>query len=383
MNRPSIHYMPQLDSLRAIAVFAVMIHHWVPGFLGFETLGDLGVRCFFVLSGFLITGILLRARAGVDAGRSTLGHQLTQFYIRRSLRIFPIYYLTLVVGVMLGMQLVRDTFWWHAAYGSNVYFALRGEWRGYVSHLWSLSVEEQFYLIWPILVLALPRRRLPVLFAGGIAIAIATRAGLAASLGAGHLAIKVLLPCTLDALVCGAVLAWFFSTRPGDAGPGRLPYRRWFPLVAVAFGGVVLLQNLGWGGAVLTVLGPLMEAIFFAGLIGYCAVGISGGVGWILNLPGLQYIGRISYGLYLYHLFAAYVATLFARKLGLTLPEEGPWRFSVLLGLSFTAAVLSHRFIEEPFNRLKRFFPPDGPSPQSGRPLGGAVLLGNVPNPTT
>jgi peptidoglycan/LPS O-acetylase OafA/YrhL len=164
-------YMPQLDAIRAAAIFLVMIQHWAPTLTQIAPWGGIGVRCFFVLSGFLITGILLRARDLIDAARTTRGFQVRQFYIRRSLRIFPIYYLTLIVACALGLQVVRDTFWWHAGYLSNFYIASTGIWHGYISHLWSLSVEEQFYLIWPALILAAPRRWIPWCFALGIFIA--------------------------------------------------------------------------------------------------------------------------------------------------------------------------------------------------------------------
>ena len=127
-------YMPQLDALRAIAVGAVILHHFLP--LGrfipydFVTFGDLGVRLFFVLSGFLITGILLKCKSKVDLGDESPSFELRQFYVRRFLRIFPVYYLTLAIVAILNVPTVRTTFFWHLSYLSNVYFALRGGFDG-------------------------------------------------------------------------------------------------------------------------------------------------------------------------------------------------------------------------------------------------------------
>ena len=357
MKKAPSDYMPQLDSLRALAVFAVMIHHWLPGFLGFGPWGDLGVRCFFVLSGFLITGILLRARTAVESGRTSVGWQMRQFYIRRSLRIFPIYYLTLLVGAFLGMHVLRETFWWHACYGSNFYFALRGNWHGYVSHLWSLSVEEQFYLLWPALILLLPRRILPGIFGACIAGAVLTRAGLAAALGPEHIALKVLLPSCLDSLVTGALLSWFFTAKPSLGSTANVWSRRGFAATTVLFLALRVLEHVGIGKTLVAVLGPLVDAVLFAGIIGKCAQGISGPLGRIMDLGPLQYFGRISYGLYLYHMFAAYVAGMFANKFGLTVPGPGFVQFALFFTMSVTAAALSQKFIERPFNNLKRFFP--------------------------
>ena len=379
MKTPESNYMPQLDSLRALAVFAVMIHHWAPGFLGFGPWGDLGVRCFFVLSGFLITGILLRGRSSVENGQSTVGRQMRQFYIRRSLRIFPIYYLTLGVGVLLGMYVLRETFWWHASYGSNFYFALRGEWRGYVSHLWSLSVEEQFYLIWPALVLMLPRKLLPAFFVVCIAAALVTRAWLAVVFGPGHIALKVLLPSNLDSLVTGALLAWILAPQSKLALFSSTWLRRSFPAATLLFIGISALRYFELGKPALAIVGPLAEAFFFAIVIGKCAQGISGFGGRLLNLRALQYFGSISYGLYLYHMFAAYVAGMFANKLGLTVPGPGVGQFALFFAMSVAAAALSYRFIETPFNQLKRFFPSDGATPKVPNRSGEAIILGHLP----
>ncbi len=357
MTRKIPNYMPQLDSLRAFAVFAVMIHHWAPGFLGFGPWGDLGVRCFFVLSGFLITGILLRARDSVEKGDSSVAWELRQFYVRRSLRIFPIYYLTLLVGAFLGMHVLRETFWWHAGYGSNFYFAARGQWQGYISHLWSLSVEEQFYLVWPALVFLLPRRRLPVFFAACVGAALLWRAGLAFTLGTEHLALKVLLPSCLDSLVGGSLLAWAGASRPRPTSlPGPLQGRL-FPAAIVLFTGLCVLDALDAAKAFRAVAGPLIETAFFVGIVGLCARGITGIIGRVLDWAPIQYFGRISYGLYLYHMFAGYIAGMVANKFHLTLPGPGPAQFALFFTMSLTAAALSSRFIERPCNALKRFFP--------------------------
>lgn len=379
MTKPTANYMPQLDSLRALAVFAVMIHHWAPGLLGFGPWGELGVRCFFVLSGFLITGILLGNRAAVDSGRSTLRRQIGNFYVRRSLRIFPIYYLTLLVGAFLGMNVLQQTFWWHAAYASNIYFAIWGDPLSYISHLWSLSVEEQFYLFWPLLLMLLPLRRLPALFVVCIAGAVILRAGLAATLGPQHIALRVLLPASLDSLVMGAVLAWLFSPHAKMSLPVNELLKHGFPIATAGFTAVCALHYFEMGGPVLAIFGPLVEAFFFATIIGKCALGMKGLAGRLLNLSALQYLGRISYGLYLYHMFAGYVAGMIADQLGLTVPGAGAGRFALLFAMSVIAAAISHRFIERPFNQLKRFFPSDASQPRPARQSAKEVSLQNLP----
>src|SRR5882724_12527922 len=113
------HYMPQLDGLRAFAVGAVLIHHFFqPARVGGMDFALLGVWLFFVLSGFLITGILLRSRDQVDYSGYQSRFVLRQFYVRRFLRIFPLYYSVLLMAATIDLGDLRDTIFWHLAYMS-------------------------------------------------------------------------------------------------------------------------------------------------------------------------------------------------------------------------------------------------------------------------
>jgi peptidoglycan/LPS O-acetylase OafA/YrhL len=153
---------PELDGLRAVAAFAVLVGHLYPRSTwvvdGFH-FGRFGVDLFFILSGFLIVNILLQGRAGIERGRSLAG-QLKNFYVRRVLRIFPLYFGILLVFGVLRYGTVPSQFWWHATYTSNYGTALYGINFGNFEHFWSLCVEEQFYLVIPLSVLALPPRKL-------------------------------------------------------------------------------------------------------------------------------------------------------------------------------------------------------------------------------
>jgi len=121
--------MPQLDGLRTLAVAGVAWSHWMGSRyqFGFEW-GYMGVTLFFVLSGFLITGILLDSRAGA-AGRAGRWFAIRQFYARRVLRIFPLFYMTLVLLLLCGVRPIRQSFFWHLGYLSNVYFFGSGTWQ--------------------------------------------------------------------------------------------------------------------------------------------------------------------------------------------------------------------------------------------------------------
>src|SRR6187455_3159440 len=131
----SPRYMPQLDALRTFAVFAVMIHHFWPEATLNLPLGFVGVQLFFVLSGFLITGILWPAREAVQSGRWPAPTVFGRFYARRVLRIFPLFYGTLAVLFVVGISDVRDSWIWHVSYLSNVHFAMLGWFPLHISHL--------------------------------------------------------------------------------------------------------------------------------------------------------------------------------------------------------------------------------------------------------
>ena len=176
MQAPSsLKYMPQLDALRAFAVLAVMVHHFLPVDhyipTDYITLGMLAVRLFFVLSGFLITGILLGYRS--DEPKNAL----KRFYFRRVLRIFPIYYLTLFVALALQVRSIQQGAFWHLTYTSNFIAPFHPEWMGPASHFWTLAVEEQFYFVWPFIMLFVPHtKHLAKTIVGTIALAVIFRA---------------------------------------------------------------------------------------------------------------------------------------------------------------------------------------------------------------
>ncbi len=345
--------MPQLDSLRGLAIAGVIVSH-----LHFESpllqigWGRYGVELFFVLSGFLITGILLKAREQVDAGRRTGGAAVRQFFIRRVLRIFPIYYLTLAVTAIIGIAPVRETLGWHLLYASNIYFALRGDWNGPISHLWSLAVEEQFYLFWPWLILFLPRRWLRLAIVIAVVAGPLYRLG-CVLLGANAIATESLLFGCLDGLGIGSLLAYL---RWDDTLP------EWFqraggwialPLV-LFFQSVVIFPQLVQAELV---AGRTCRAVLFGWVVQRAAAGFRGVPGAMLSFAPLAWLGRISYGLYLFHNFAFDVAQKvlhYGFRIELP-PTLAVWRTTMVAGSVLMAAV-SWRYFEAPINRFKERF---------------------------
>ena len=212
-------HLPVLDGVRGAAILMVLCVHFIgdaPAYTAMEralvkvaNYGIWGVDLFFVLSGFLITGILYDSKGSPRYFRD--------FYVRRTLRIFPLYYGVLVILFLvlpalpapyppaLAESAHHQAWLW--LYSSNVYLAIHRAWvLPYVGHFWSLAVEEQFYLIWPLVVLSFGRRWLLRICVVVAVLALALRTGLSAA-GAGDVAQVVLTPCRFDALCAGGFLA--------------------------------------------------------------------------------------------------------------------------------------------------------------------------------
>ena len=354
-------HMVQLDALRALAVFAVMVTHFL-----FRTplsrllpWDELGVQLFFVLSGFLITRILLQGRSWVEEGKQSVWFTLRQFYIRRFLRIFPLFYGTLAVMSLAGIEPVAETFWWHVTYLSNFYFVLIGKGHGSVTHFWTLAVEEQFYLFWPFVILFIPRKALLAVIVVTILTGPTFRL-ITGLLGYDYMVRKVMLPANFDTLGLGALLALFMV----QSGLQPRRYR--------------LLQQAGlWIGGPLFVIFMLLHAtrsfphgvdtlllrcvmgLFFVWLIDSAGHGFTGIMGWTLRRPTLTGIGKISYGVYVLHNFMPQILQRLLPALGLMYPPQ-PWlmlRIVLLFACSLLLATISWYAFEKPINNLKRYFP--------------------------
>ena len=369
-GKPGDGKLLALDGMRGIAILLVLVFHltsWandrVPTPLWKVTgLGYIGVDLFFVLSGFLITGILSDAR-GSKA-------YFLNFYMRRVLRIFPLYYA--VVGlVVLVLPIaapgnpkvaeVASQQWWLWGYGVNVALAIRNQWTFYgMNHFWSLAVEEQFYLVWPVLVAVLSRERMARLCVVLVVVAAGLRYWL---LDTHHWAAAyALMPCRMDELAAGGFVALVLRGPIDDAKALRVARIAVVPATLVA---AFLLFGPGWLGPQTTLesaLVPSALAVAFGSLhVVATRAEADSIVRRVLEWRGLRTLGQYSYGLYVLHhplrpvfekLFPP--AWLAAR---LHSPVLGSLVFATLAGgLSFALAVTSFRFFESPVLALKRYF---------------------------
>jgi peptidoglycan/LPS O-acetylase OafA/YrhL len=353
VNPPTDQHWAQLDSLRCLAVLLVLLHHFAPE--PDATLWELGhfaVRLFFVLSGFLITGVLLRGRAALEAeGGGGRGRLLARFYGRRLLRLGPPYYGVLALAALLAIEGVAETLPWHAAYASNVYFALAATWDPWVAnHFWSLAVEEQFYFLWPLVVLLAPRRLLLPTVLAAIAAGPLFR-GAAVLLEWSDMAALTLPFASLDALGLGALLA---IVRRADATRARRLGR-----VALAAAPLLLLlvPLLGEEGDLVDAMAfDLATALAALWLVGAATEGFGGLLGRVLSHPLPIYLGRISYGIYLYHPLVKWAVFELASEDAAWL-DEPVLAFMVLVPLTLAAASLSWHCLEAPLVRLKSRLP--------------------------
>lgn len=343
---PRAAYFPQLDTLRALAIGFVLLEHWlnpVAKALGIH--GGYGVWLFFTLSGYLITGILLRYRDAVEGGRSTLGEVLRIFFARRFLRILPVYYLFLLFAALAG-RMDAESAPWHLAYLSNFYFWQRGEFVA-MGHLWSLSVEEQFYMVWPVVIILVARLRLPVVLVGAVISAVVFRL-VSITLDWG-LASYVFPFAALDTLGLGALLAWVERNPLSRIRLAMTPAR----IAALA-----ALPFIGFApDPVFTLLAPLIVGLVSVWLIAACVRGIGGLPGRVMSFGPFQYLGRISYGLYLYHALATWLVLDVA---GPSIIDGYYRNMLVVAGLNgavlLMIATASWYLFEQPINRVKRHF---------------------------
>jgi peptidoglycan/LPS O-acetylase OafA/YrhL len=353
--------MPQLDALRAFAVGAVLIEHYIPTSDPVRSAlpwGTFGVRSFFVLSGFLITGILYRCRLRreLEANALSLGAIVRSFFARRFIRLMPVYYAYLIACVWM-LPFGRKYLWAFALYLQNFLFAMKPEvFDKLLAHFWSLAVEEQFYLTWPFVILLVPTQYLVPALGGVIVTGPIFRAvGILA--GFSPLQIDMMMPAHFDTLGLGGLFAVLAA---GDATArswaGRLRSAGLYvglPLSAMA----IVAQHLG-ALSLWLVFAELGMGLFFAWLVTGAAKGFDGVGGKILDGVVLEYLGKISYGIYVYHFnVPGLLRYKLAPWIGIQLPES-PWlRFPIYAVVTVLIASASWRWMEKPINRLKGRFP--------------------------
>lgn len=390
--------IPALDGVRGIAILTVLLGH-LTDYGGMHPvaaidrlyhhialLGGLGVDLFFVLSGFLITGILLDAK---DAP-----HYVRNFYVRRILRIFPLYYAFLFIVFVIApwagwttpaLAATLPDQGWYWGYLANYRIAFAG-WPAFggVGHFWSLAVEEQFYVVWP-LVVAMTSRRVFTAVCGALVVAGPVVRWLLHLEGLPAIA-NVVTPARVDALALGALVAVVVRSRGGIA---RLT--RWTGPIASGAGvllAILVVWAHGWNTSlpVIPIGGRVLTILASTGLIAL-AIGTRPGsrAQRLLAHPVLVFYGVISYGLYVFHPPILIVLARFGLTVNLVPTVGGsqlPGQILVNVvgtAVATAAAYVSFRWFESPILRLKSRF---GPAASPVLPRGAEIVpMRSVPKP--
>jgi peptidoglycan/LPS O-acetylase OafA/YrhL len=378
--------VPALDGVRGVAILLVLFLHLIPfhhamsragqAFNGMVGMGWTGVDLFFVLSGFLITGILINAR-------SSEGYFLN-FYARRTLRIFPLYYLIVFISVVLAPILLPRLhtkpsasagWWWF--YLSNVPTAVHPDSKsGWLGVFWSLAVEEHFYLIWPAVVLVFSNKSLArvcvvVALAGWLCRAAFDRFGY---FEAGYF----LTPCRMDAIAYGGLVAVAVRS------PQCIRFVKPAILAAVGCGiaaAVVLVwrHSVVWDSVTQLVGMPLIDVACALSIFAI-SLSASGGPS-MLRSRGLRLLGKYSYGIYVFHgpvaaLLGPRIASLTSR-VGSRGRADDLCAFVLLSAASCIVAFASWHLFEIHFIRFKRYFPQSHAIPVTSSSSKDLVTAGN------
>jgi len=338
-------YVPQLDGLRAVAVLGVLCDHFAVRTPEWLPWGQMGVRFFFILSGFFATLSLWRAKERMEAAHGSVWGVVKDYYAKRLLRIGPAYYLTVLAGAfILGIPQLRDNLLWHLAFLSNFFIVHLGYWPLAVSHFWSLSVQEQFYLIWPWLVLLLPRAWFLVACLLLIPLA-QIFCGMVILLDAPAVTRWVLLPGCIDAFAYGALGAHLVQMEGAEK---VFSGKRSFAVFGVALVFLVFGIVLRYEPEHSTALGfvEMFEGVFLVWMLAavYFARGI---MARLLGSRPLVAIGKISFGLYIYHIFVIILYDRIRDSAGWPLLPD-PLRVALLTSVSLAFAAASYRWIEQP-----------------------------------
>jgi peptidoglycan/LPS O-acetylase OafA/YrhL len=303
----------------------------------------------------LITGVLYDARGSRNYFRN--------FYARRALRIFPLYFMALGVVIVLSTLWPSARVWpdfsflWFVFYLSNAAVAIHAPLdAGILGHFWSLAIEEHFYLAWPAVVLLATRRQLICIAAGVLVFCLSARLALKLAGTAPPAVLYSLTPLRLDGLSVGAICSLVIRG-PGSSAPSILG--AWIAMLGagavVALIGVLTgsLAHYSW---LMQTVGYTFLAIAFGGLL--LVILSCSPANHAFSIPIMRWFGRYSYGLYVWHPIINVL--LFQTSLRAALDIEGPVDSALYLLFAFAAAVgvalASYHFLEEPFLRLKKKF---------------------------
>ena len=340
-------YIPALDGVRALAILLVLVYHWFPEGQGVNVMpnGPIGVTLFFVLSGYLISNILMEQQT-----RGQFWISFKNFVVRRALRIFPIYFLVLVTLLFLKRFsiVLNSDFYEHPGYYwtylVNYWIELHGNWADALSPYWSLSVEEQFYVLWPFCMLLLATRYRAYFLWSTVVLGVIYRYFAVHVYGG----LGVSMFSCVDTFAWGALLAHYL--RAGRSIDVAFWIKRL--LVPVVFCFLVICLQFADGDLVKQLFFRTFTSLVSVALLFYTLQ--PGLVARVFAVQPLRLIGQMSYGLYLYHMVVPDLFFQLAMRAGISIPTL-PFQIVPIVVLSLSA-YLSFRLIELPIQAFKRYF---------------------------
>ena len=353
-----------LDGVRGLCILSVVWHHATPSVPGmFFQRGFLGVDMFFVLSGFLIVTLMLRERDRMGT------INLKNFYARRMLRIFPIYYL-LILGLLLFYMVTKPASLTATGYYQALPFLLTytSNWvhvhASNAGVMWSLATEEQFYVCWPMIEKLLRPLGVAVVLAAVLIVNQLINFGMLDGVFAalyGQQPRVVILETTYTPIALGVVLAHVLHARRTFSACYWLVGRRDSSLIF----GALLIALVVFSPADISGLARLLIQLAMTLVLGALVVREDHWARPVLTFAPLAYLGVISYGMYIYHMCAIHPVRVGFERLGGNL--AGFSFFFVSLVATVAVASLSYRFIEQPLLKLKARFASDGNASTRGR----------------
>lgn len=354
-------YVAQLDGVRFFAVVSVIIAHWIVWDTSNEFVKSFpwshGVILFFVLSGYLISSILLDVKRKMEAGEANLKTALVNFYARRILRIFPVYYLTVIYLRHINFKNVDELSPWLFTFSSNLYQSFTCKEAGQFVHFWSLAIEEQFYLFWPLIVLLIRKEKLLNAIVVVMAFSVASRIFCFTLFNenwmlTSYFTLNLMMPLALGGLIA-LFRSGIYPKQPNVFNRKSLFYIS--GLAYFLFYYMASRSGMKW-------IKPLFDEYFFA-LFAAFFIGNAAESNFkflakfILENKLVVYIGSISYGIYVYHMFIIdFYMSYVAIELDIhTSVKYTYWIFYSILLLGL--ASLSFYVLEKPLNSLKKYLP--------------------------
>lgn len=336
----------QIDALRFFAVLPVLTSHWklfnISDSAQFLFASN-GVNLFFAISGFLITLGLIRSKEKAKSIQTNLGN----FYARRFLRIFPIYYLLLAAMWFLNHKRVANGILWYLCYATNFYCIKINDWGG-LPHLWSLALEEQFYIVWPLFILLASKRMMPIIIAFSITLSLLFKTYCIYS----HQSfwIYYMNPISvIDILGLGALLAYlyyYYQDKFIEILLNR--FVMFFVLFQLAF--ILYLRETKSAEFIYQIFNRFSFGLLSIWLIGRATIGFNGFIGSVFLARPIKYIGKISYGVYLYHIMVP------GMLMGLKYPADNTLRFILYFIVTIAISSISWKYLESKILNIKHKF---------------------------